>query len=235
MGYFHYYVQSPFYSFFELIITFQLILIVSPELNNIIRLSDDNFIFNHISINSNGDMIIDTSSSSSKDRKFYGLKQNGTPFFGSSSFKTLSVDRNSNYGRSEGEALFVKYNDNQDNSNLKECLAYIPQNDSKYVEYYFLEQGLIKEYETSSEYFGSILSSRFSALKFKEDNDTDLEYVFSYKYGTRFTVSQGNFDLSNPYFYISNNYFQVLSTNNFEGMMISCYFTKSMIYTCFYL
>ena len=235
MKYFNYNTQSSFFLFFELIITFQLILRVSPELNNIIRLSDNNFIYNHISINSNGDMVIDTSSLTSKDRKFYGLKQNGSPFFGSSPYETLSVNRDVNYGRSEGQVLFIKYSENNDYSNIKECLAFIPQTTSRYVEYYFFDQGSINDYETNSENFGGILSSYFSALKFREGNDTDFEYVFSYKFGTRFTVSQGYFDTSNFYFYKSNNYFQVLSTNNFEGMMISCYFTKSMIYTCFYL
>ena len=115
-------------SLLKLLFILKIVRYISPKLNKIIKLSDNDFIYNHISINSKGDMIIDTSSSSSGERKFYGLKKNGSPYFGTSYCKTASVDRNDNLGRSEGEALFIKYRKNDEYSDLGECLVYIPVN-----------------------------------------------------------------------------------------------------------
>ena len=137
MDKYYYQKLSKYYSFLLLISILKIIQIVSPTSNNIIRLSDDNFIYNHISINSKGDMIIDTSSPTKGERKFYGLKNDGTPFFGTTNYKIISIERDNNLGRSEGEVLFVKYINNQYNSNPDECLAFIPQNENKYSEYYF--------------------------------------------------------------------------------------------------
>ena len=65
------------YQMFFILFFFQLFGKVSPQLDNIIQLNYDNYIYNHISINSEGDMIIDSSSSINKERIFYGLKKMG--------------------------------------------------------------------------------------------------------------------------------------------------------------
>ena len=232
MKYCYYHKLFKFYSFLESICIFQLIINVSPELNYIIRLSDNNFIYNHISINSKGDMLIDTSSSSSRERKFYGLKKNGAPFFGNSFYKTLSVDRNSDYGRSEGEVLFIKYTKNYDYSNIEECIVYIPQKSNNYVEYYLFDENVVYYSQTNSDNFENIESSRFSAFKLLSDDETNLDYIFSYVYNGKINIFQGNFD-----YYNTNEFSKTdsLSIESAKALMISCYCTKKKIYICFYL
>lgn len=96
----------------------------SQSLNNIIVLSGDNFIYNHISINSDGDMIIDsTSFPISNERKFFGLKKNGEFYFTSinntkTAYYTMTVENDK--GRIEGESSFIKLN--SDNTNLQKEL-----------------------------------------------------------------------------------------------------------------
>ena len=49
-----------------------------PLLNNIIRLGDEDFGYNHFSFNSDGDMIIDSEAYPiSNERRFFGLKKMG--------------------------------------------------------------------------------------------------------------------------------------------------------------
>ena len=224
---------SMYFSLIELLFILKTVQNISPTLNNIIKLSDDDFIYNHISINSKGDMIIDTSSSTSEKRKFYGIKRDGNPYFGTSYYKIMSVERVNQPGRSEGEALFIKYKKNQDNSEIGECLAYIPGKDNKYVEYYFFEDSYTVSKEVNSYNFEGIKSKRFSVFKFQSDNDTDLDYIFCYKKND-FMISQGNFDKSNEYIY--NEYYSSQAYQyglNIERM-VSCFFTKNKIYICFF-
>ena len=54
----------------------------SQLLNNIIRLADNPYRYNHISFNAEGDMVLDIESYPvTKIRKFYGIKKNGRAFF----------------------------------------------------------------------------------------------------------------------------------------------------------
>ena len=222
------YKLGTFFYLIKFIILIQLIQNVSPEINNIILLSDNNFIYNHISINSEGDMIIDTSSSSSGDRKFYGLKKNGSPFFGISPFRIMS----SVSGRSQGEAIFIKFISNNDNSNINECLAYIPQKDTQNIEYYLFEANIVSSLESCCNIFDNILSYRFSLLKIYPDDDTNLDYVISFIYNNKFTISQGYFDSSHGKGY-NQQYLEQIEES--LGLMVSCYFTVNKIYNCFYL
>ena len=207
---------------------------IPPGLNNIVKLSDDNFIYNHISINSKGDMIIDTSSAESGERKFYGIKKNGTPYFGTSNYKSITVKRENDLGRSEGEALFIKYRKNQDYSETGECLVYIPIKGNKYMEYYFFEDDIIVNATIYSTIFGNIKSKRFSALKFQPDNDANLDYIFCYKNGSDLVISIGNFYNSNEYSYNQNSFIIADKTGGDKERMVSCFFTKKKIYICFF-
>ena len=57
-----------------------------------------------------------------------------------SAYKTLHVRRNKDLGRTGGEALFIKYIENQEYSNINECLVFIPKQNNKYAEYYFFDK-----------------------------------------------------------------------------------------------
>ena len=66
------------YYFIYFLIIFQSIKLVLSEslLNNIIKLGDEGFGYNHFSFNSDGDMIIDSEAYPiSNERRFFGLKK----------------------------------------------------------------------------------------------------------------------------------------------------------------
>ena len=103
-------------------IIFQSIKLILSELllNNIIRLGDKGFGYNHFSFNSNGDMIIDSEAYSiSNERRFFGLKKNGRFYFKDSNNKetayySMNVE-NDNKGRIEGESFLIKISSNDNN------------------------------------------------------------------------------------------------------------------------
>ena len=228
---FYYHEKPILFHYLILICIFTPIINNSPSLNNIIQLSDDNFIYNHISINSKGDMIIDTSSLASEKRIFYGLKKNGNPYFGKSYYKSMVVVNDNYLGRSEGEVLFIKYTKRNDYSK-EECMVFIPNKDNQYVEYYLFEEDAIYNFQTSSKNFQGVQSYRFSALKLKSDEETNLDYIFSYIYNQKVTIDIGNFDYYNEKAY-SNIYENSIAKS--KSLMISCYFTEKKIYICFFM
>ena len=69
----------------QILLIFQIIKIINSEIDNIIRLGDKDFRFVHFSTNLEGDMIVDTSTSSDSsyknERRFFGLKKNGRFYF----------------------------------------------------------------------------------------------------------------------------------------------------------
>ena len=72
------------YFFICIFIIFKSIKLILSEtlLNNIIRLGDGGFGYNHFSFNSDGDMIIDSEAYPiSNERRFFGLKKNGRFYF----------------------------------------------------------------------------------------------------------------------------------------------------------
>ena len=205
---------------------------VSPQLNNIIKLSDDSYTYNHISINSKGDMVIDSSALNNKERKFYGLKKDGRPFFGNSPYGSLPVEVGNNYGRSEGEALFIKFTRHYNYSNIEECIAYIPQKNNKYVEYYIFDENTAYPVQTTTNNFQNIESCRFAAVKVQSDEETNLDYIFGYVYSGKLYIYQGDFDYHNGNAFA---YKDSMDIEKAKAKMISCYCTQNKIYICFYL
>ena len=201
---------------------------IGKWIDKLIKLSGNNFIYSHISINSKGDMIIYTSSSSSNERKFYGLKKDGTPFFGT--FHNKSMFISSNFSRADEECLFVNFTKDKDYSNPKEIITCIPQNNTKNIEYYLLDDKPNYIEQPCSDIFEDITSSRFSGIQIPSDNN--LTYVFSYINNKQIIISLGYFDNTNGEKYILTSKFKV---DNSTGNMISCYFTKNIIYVCFYI
>ena len=173
-------------------------------------------------------MIIVTSSLSSNERKFYGIKKDGTPYFGTPPNTPTFISSNS--GRVKGECLFINYTKDKDYSNSKEILACIPQKDSKFIEYYALDNNTNFDELPCYDIFENITSYRFSVNQIPYDNN--LIYVFSYINNSQLMISQGYFDYSNRKLFKLKSEFKVDDTN---GNMISCYFTKNNSYVCFYV
>ena len=203
--------------------------LIDTKLNKINLLSNENCIYNHISITSKGDLIIDLSSSlenKKKERIFYGLNSKGSLYFGKETYKILlSTEK-----REEGECFIIKY---RNGTKEDECLIFIPTSTGSYIEYYFLDTEKIQTFKTSDDNnFNEIKSSRFSLVKSplnKENNN--LEYIFSYVRDEKLTVSKGYFDMSKNPYYIKE---EIVKIEKAKNMMVSCYFTEKGIYICFY-
>ena len=114
--------------FLKLFLIFKSIEFVLPQvLNNIIRLGDDQFRYNHFSFNSDGDTITDTEAYPVlTERRFFGLKKNGQFYFTNSNNQLTpyhSIYAKNNSRRIEGESKFIKLTSSNDKYNGKELLC----------------------------------------------------------------------------------------------------------------
>ena len=241
------YVIGVFYNYF--FTGFLLFLIVPKSsfqklINNIIYLGGENFRYNHFSLNSKGDMIIDTTSfPGNNERRFFGLKKNGRPFFYNENnietpYRTLFASdlNNTNQQKIEGESSFIIIS-NQNDSNLEEYLLSFSKEDN-YIELYDFDNNLIIT-KKSSEYFGkTIISNVCSFFKAESRIDNKYNYYIAYIY----------LDKNNSKFYVQRNYFTSKNINikkeyhkdtgsaksALNKTIISCFETESKKIVCFY-
>lgn len=119
-------------------------------LNDIIWIGDQNFRYINIANNSNGDMIVETTSyPPSEKRIFYGINRDGNPFFKDNNFfNSINVTEqagNQDKGRFEGEIFFAK--STIDN---KEYLVSVGKN-FQYVEVYnFINNAILYQLPSTS-------------------------------------------------------------------------------------
>jgi len=108
----------------KILLIFQIISIINSEIDNIIRLGDKDFRFVHFSTNLDGDMIVDTSTSSDSsyknERRFFGLKKNGRFYFKNNS-PFFSLYETNNYAKIYAESCFIQISTDDEN-NGKEYL-----------------------------------------------------------------------------------------------------------------
>ena len=107
--------------------------IADKWLNNIICIGENTFRYVNFANFSNGDMIVETTAlPDSPKRIFYGIKNDGGPFFDNQQYHAtivISGQTESNNARYEGEIFIVSiYN--------KEYLFSIGKGDNKYAELY---------------------------------------------------------------------------------------------------
>jgi hypothetical protein len=234
-----YYYNNYFNCFIiELFIIFVSLNIVFPQLlNNIIRLGDDNFRYSHLSINSNGDMIVDSESyPTSQERRFFGLKKNGHFYFTDlynqeTAYCSLNASHDS--GRIEGESIFITFSDVIHH----QLLLGIPKNKGYYGEFYDF---VAKEMTSFLAYdmFGNILSEVFSLMEIPGNYGNNHIYIFSYVGIKEIGDNMGYKCLivRTMKFLYNEPYFQIIQEKDFysEGSMVSCFFTVSLKYICFY-
>ena len=236
--------------FFNYFFTEILFFLIGPKssfqklLNNIIYLGGENFRYNHFSLNSKGDMIIDTTAfPGNNERRFFGLKKNGRPFFFNENnietpYRTLFVSglENANQQKTEGESSFIIIS-KQNNSNLEEYLLSFSKEDN-YIELYDFDNNLIIT-KKSSKYFGkTIVSNVCSFFKAESRKDNKYNYYIAYIY----------LDKNNSKFYVQRNYFTSKNINitkeyhkdtgssksTLNKTIISCFETESKKIVCFY-
>ena len=212
-------------------------------INNIIHLGGENFRYNHFSLNSKGDMIIDTSAfPGNKERRFFGLKKNGRPYFYDENnietpYRSLFVSglENTNQQKIEGESSFIIIS-KSNNSVIEEYLLSFSKEDN-YVELYDFENNQIIT-EKSNEFFDKIIVSNIcSFFKAESRIGGNYNYYFGFIYN----------DNNNFKFYIQRNYFSSknISIDNHKDTgsskttlnktIASCFETKSNKIVCFYL
>ena len=214
-------------------------------IDNIIRFGSRDFRFCHFSFNSDGDMIIDTSSYPiSSNRQFFGIKQNGHFCFKDADdeetpFSSITVGRT--YGRIEGESYFIKLTSNNINIHGKELIFGISKNypdtsQSIYMEFYNLTDKTSRIYLTSNA-LGNIVTDSFAIIKTPDESETFYSYTLTY-------ISANNnnyyFTLKKIYFSydLSNGCNQIKEETPFEianHRMVSCFYTVLKKYICFYL
>ena len=159
--------------FFIIIISVKVIL--PQELDNIIRLGDDDFRYSHFRFNSNGDMIIDTESYPvSKERRFFGLKKNGQNYFTEPNNRLLLYAEHTR-GRIEGESSFIKFSD----INNYELIMGIPKNKGYYSEYYDFTYHTVKSF-SAFDVFDNIVSEVFSIMEIPGNSENNYQYIMGY-------------------------------------------------------
>ena len=212
-------------------------------LNNIIKLGDAGFRYSYFSYNMNGDMLIDTTAYPiNKERKFFGLKNNGEFFFiNENNEKTAyySTTMAHGNGKIEGGSAFIKLTSSNSIYHGKELFCeiskYYTNTIGDYVEIYNLNHKNYTYYKTST-IFGRIFSDFVSILKSPEDNDSQYLYTIAY-----IVVNSNNyfFNIKQTYFTfdISDGYVHTkeLSYEAQQHMGISCFYTEKSKHICFYL
>ena len=171
------------YILFEFVFLHQFIQTDSQLLNYIIRLGNNPYRYNHFSINSEGDMVIDTVSYPlQKVRNFYGIKKNGSEFF-------TDKNGNKNYhswksvsgARVEGESIFIKIKSSNSNLNGNEYLFCISKYDTyatfKIEFFSFISPDITTFSVGTDSLFGKISSNAFSIVP---DPQTEFYYFISF-------------------------------------------------------
>ena len=229
------------YIFFGFVFLHQFIQTDSQLLNYIIRLGNNPYRYNHFSINSEGDMVIDTVSYPlQKVRNFYGIKKDGSEFF-------TDKNGNKNYhswksvsgARVEGESIFIKIKSSNSNLNGNEYLFCISKYDNyatfKTEFFRFISPDTTTFSFNTESLFQKISSNVFSIVP---DPKTEFYYFISFIA----TPSNNN----NKFYTYKTNYYMNSDTNKgFDNQqlaeidvvsqtIISCFFTDNYIYVCFY-
>ena len=195
-------------------------------LNDIIWIGEQNFRYINFAKNTNGDMVVETTSfPASEKRLFYGIYKDGNPFFKDNNFfNSISVQDqtgNKNKGRYEGEIFFFKINDN-------EFLVSIGKN-SQYVEVYDFDNKQVWYQTPSYSLFGKVITGLSGAVIIYELNENGIStyyLIFGFISNSNFCLKKMN-SLST-----SLNEF---IAENVTGSSVSCFMTDSQNIICFYL
>ena len=205
--------------------------------NNIIWIGDKYFRYVNLATYSNGDLVVESSSSQgSSKRMFYGIKANGRSFFkikGKSKYLILEVDPqtgNPGNGRLDSENFIAKINGGDNDGN--EYLVSVSK-ENGYVELYDFENNKIYQRSTNTFLEFPMDGIRGTSSNFILNNIYYSLFGYSYSANNQYFVFRFKFtslDISNNipnYLYYYNN--------NVIGKRISCYIYGSTYFVCFYI
>jgi len=214
-------------------------IIKTQWLNNIIWIGDKDFRFVNFAKYSNGDLIIETTSSpDSSKRIFYGLKQNGRIFFEkyNSSFFSMEVKdqiTNEENTRDESEVFVVAIKD--DEFNEKEYLVNVGKFE-QYTELYEFEENKI--YQMPSKDFLNITMENIgTSISYKIGNYNYILFGFLFQESEEvysFYLKQINFTSINITNYNPIKLREYI-INDVYGETITCFMTELKYIICFFL
>ena len=179
---------SCYTRFFNLLILFfQITFSIEQLINNIIQLGGEDFRYIHFSLNSKGDMIIDTTANPvNNERRFFGLKKNGRPYFYNENnietpYRSLFVNNpeNENQQKIEGESNFIILS-RQNNNEIKEYLLSFSKLDNN-VELYDFDKNEIIIEKTSKLFNNNNITSDINTfIKSRSKKDNNYNYYIAY-------------------------------------------------------
>ena len=228
---------------FIIAFSFQIIPTKSQIIDNIIRLAPNPYRYNHISFNSEGDMVIDIESYPlEKARKFYGIKKNGREFFTDSNGDKTYFHSMELYltGRVEGESCFIQVQSTDSKIFGKELLFGVSKSESNTykIEIYNLSDSSVINYMTN-DYFDELTTNVFSLIPDPLNNEVQFNYFITYVA----TPDKGkNYYLYTKYLsvYLNSNTDRGINLELLDNVdaltqkIISCFFTDNYFYICFY-
>ena len=208
-------------------------------LNNIIKISNDNFRYIDITSNTKGDMFIETSPiSDGSERRFYAIKNNGRPYFINSENKEetpffIMNEVSTDLKRHESNLISIVIN----NENNDEYLMSISAEGSVEI-YDFVEKE--RKYVASSTFMGLTFTSLYNIpILVNSDNYYYIlipitcntnDYYFGegdYFYVKRYLLSSIEISDSNTY---TSEATSIISTA--DNKILSCILTQSNILIC---
>ena len=212
-------------------------IIKTQWLNNIIIIGDNNYRYINFGSYSNGDMVIQTTTYPGNIiRKFYGIKNNGRPFFTKDSEETpyyTKVIPEDSFGIFEAQSLIVKASDNGEEYffcfSKHECGA----------EMFDLKNGNV--YRTNVATFtnsNEVTTHKSSIIPITSTIPGEYHYLLAFV-GKKSTNSNYSIFLKKYKFTNSYNgfYSQIKSIEiqNPSGYIISCFETVNKNIICFYM
>ena len=207
--------------------------IADKWLNNIICIGEKNFRYVNFANFSNGDMIVETTAlPDSPKRIFYGIKNDGGPFFDNQQYHetiVISGQTESNNARYEGE-IFIVSIDN------KEYLISIGKIDNQYAELYDLSNLETKSQIKSTTFLNGskMVNILGSAINFKQDDTNYVLFSFINKSGSNYLFSLRLLSF-NSIDIINNNPIKKNYSTKSIGKSVSCFVTTSNNIICMFL
>ena len=231
--------KYSFFNFFKLLFLFQNIYFSNSEIDNIIRIGDETYIYFQFSTNTNGDMVIDLSSDSSNSavyavRRFYGLKKNGRYYFNKDNVDTPYFTLTStitSYKKINSVSYFIQLS--TDNFG-KECIFSLSKGSST-VDIYDLDNEEITTSLSlvfSRKNIKSIVNTLFKS-KYQPDQNY-FYYILAYSTNQnpdKFLVRKEYFESTTIQQIHDSNYNGPTCTNN---NIVSCFETSEYNIVCLF-
>ena len=213
-------------------------------INRIIYIGDIYYRYMNFASYSNGDMVVETTCfPEERKRMFYGLKNNGRPFFTDKSnnmetpYYSINVTTE-NYKKLEATGKIIKLSNTEDNG--KEYFFSISKKACNAELFDFDNDMVYTKYVNSFTTFTDLDSLRNTIFSLSDSN-SEYYYIFGFSSQTydgwhRFCLQKHKFDNLNDFSNTDTyNGESAISERAGSGSQISCFLTMKKLINCFYL